>query len=89
MSHSKQCKTRQNKPVEMPAFYMPAMWPVGLQNLIIDTWAAWRWRQRMRRLVRDEEHGLARLGGARDAVRRGARERLPVIVARFAERRGS
>jgi hypothetical protein len=87
MSHSKQCKTRQDNSVDMPEFYMPAMWPFDLQNFIVDCWAAWRWRRQMRRLLQEEASGRARLGSARAAVAHGAQERLTVIVARFAARR--
>lgn len=87
MSHAKPCKPRQNPPLHDTGVYLPAMWPLGLQHLISDTWTAWRWRQRLRRLLREEERGLARLGADRAAVQRGAQERLSVIAARVAERR--
>ncbi|MDH1261916.1 hypothetical protein [Pseudomonas sp. GD03944] len=85
MSPAKSYKTPRKEPV--PAFYLPAMWPLGLQHRIADTWAAWRWRRGLRRLLQDEERGLARLGADRAAVERGAQEDLAVIAARIAERR--
>lgn len=87
MSLLNSCKTRRDPPIERPAVYLPAMWPLSLQNLIADTWAAWRWRQRLRRLLQQEARGEARLGDAQAAVQQGAQERLSVIAARFAERR--
>ena len=53
-------------------FYMPAMWPMDLQNAIVDWLGAWRWRRQMRHLLQLEARGLARLGDARDAVSQGA-----------------
>lgn len=70
-------------------FYMPAMWPMDLQNAIVDWLAAWRWRRQMRRLLQLEARGLARLGDARDAVKQGAAAPLWEIAARKAAgRRG-
>lgn len=44
----------------MPEFYMPAMWPLDLQNAIVDWIGAWFWRRRMRRLLaQDIEEGSA------------------------------
>lgn len=42
----------------MPEFYMPAMWPLDLQNAIVDWIGAWFWRRRMRRLLAQDTEGL-------------------------------
>lgn len=68
----------------MPAFYMPAMWPLDLQNAIVDWLGAWWWRRRMRRLLRQDELGLIRLGSARGVVVQGARTSLRLIAQRRA-----
>lgn len=68
-------------------FYLPAMWPMDLQNAIVDWLAAWRWRRQMRHLLQLEARGLARLGDARDAVKQGAAAPLREIAARKAARR--
>jgi len=36
---------------EMPDFYMPAMWPIDLQQAVIDWFVAWRKRRLYRRLL--------------------------------------
>ena len=41
----------------MPDFYMPAMWPLDLQNAIVDWISAWFWRRRMRRLLAQATFG--------------------------------
>jgi hypothetical protein len=46
----------KTRPV-MPEFYMPAMWPLDLQNAIVDWIGAWFWRRRMRRLLAQEHRG--------------------------------
>ncbi len=87
----------RNAPAKRPAyglreteFYLPAMWPMGLQNTLVDWLAAWRWRRQMRHLLQLEARGLARLGDARDTVRQGAVAPLREIAARKAAgRRGS
>lgn len=68
-------------------YYMPAMWPMDLQNAIVDWLGAWRWRRQMRHLLQLEARGLARLGDARDAVSQGAAAPLREIAARRAARR--
>lgn len=68
----------------MPDFYMPAMWPLDLQNALVDWLGAWWWRRRMRRLLAQDAQGLIRLGSARSVVEQGAVESLPVIAARRA-----
>jgi hypothetical protein len=72
----------------LPDFYLPAMWPLGLQRFIADWIWAWRWRRRLRRLLAQEALGQARLGSARQEVKRGAELPLRVIVARNVARRG-
>jgi hypothetical protein len=70
-------------------FYMPAMWPMDLQNAIVDWLSAWRWRRQMRHLLQLEARGLARLGNFRDAVKQGAAAPLREIAAsKAAQRRG-
>ncbi|OEC33499.1 hypothetical protein SAMN05216600_104274 [Pseudomonas cuatrocienegasensis] len=68
----------------MPAFYMPAMWPLDLQNAIVDWLGAWWWRRRMRRLLRQDALGVIRLGSARGVVAQGASEPLRLIAQRRA-----
>ncbi len=73
----------KTRPV-MPAFYMPAMWPLDLQNAIVDWIGAWFWRRRMRRLLAQDIEGRIRLGGARGVVAQGAGEPLRSIAQRRA-----
>jgi hypothetical protein len=61
---------------------------LGLQRFIADWIWAWRWRRRLRRLLAQEAQGQARLGSARQEVKRGAELPLRVIVARNVARRG-
>lgn len=68
----------------MPQFYMPAMWPLDLQNAIVDWLGAWWWRRRMRSLLRQDMAGQIRLGSARGVVEQGACARLRVIAERRA-----
>ncbi|AXO62519.1 hypothetical protein SAMN03159511_0692 [Pseudomonas sp. NFACC19-2] len=68
----------------MPEFYMPAMWPLDLQNAIVDWIGAWFWRRRMRRLLAQDIEGRIRLGGARGVVEQGAGEPLRLIAQRRA-----
>ncbi|WP_339412159.1 hypothetical protein [Pseudomonas sp. EA_35y_Pfl2_R5] len=79
-----QCYQRKQKikASDMPEFYMPAMWPVDLQNAIVDWLSAWRWRRQMRKLLRQDAQGLVRLGSTRATVAQGAGESLKVIAAR-------
>lgn len=35
----------------MPDFYLPAMWPIELQQKVIDWFVAWRQRREYRRLL--------------------------------------
>lgn len=86
MFHSERHETQGKRPAE-PEFYMSAMWPMDLQNALLDWFAAWRWRRQMRRLLQLEARGLARLGDARDAVGQGAAAPLWEIAARKAARR--
>lgn len=68
----------------MPEFYMPAMWPLDLQNAIVDWVGAWWWRRRMRRLLEQDAEGRIRLGSARGVVEQGAAEPLRLIAQRRA-----
>ncbi|EJO92987.1 hypothetical protein [Ectopseudomonas hydrolytica] len=68
----------------MPEFYMPAMWPLDLQNGIVDWIGAWFWRRRMRRLLAQDIEGRIRLGSARGVVEQGAGEPLRLIAQRRA-----
>ncbi|TRO17158.1 hypothetical protein EQ829_01505 [Ectopseudomonas mendocina] len=68
----------------MPEFYMPAMWPLDLQNAIVDWIGAWFWRRRMRRLLAQDTEGAIRLGSARGVVEQGAGEPLRLIAQRRA-----
>lgn len=68
----------------MPEFYMPAMWPLDLQNAIVDWVGAWFWRRRMRRLLTQDIEGRIRLGGARGVVEQSAGEPLLLIAQRRA-----
>lgn len=74
-------------PRRVPYLYLPAMWPLGLQETLRDLFLAWRWRRRMRRLLRQEALGLVRLAGARDQVSEGAGMSVREIAARNAARR--
>ena len=68
----------------VPEFYMPAMWPLDLQNAIVDWVGAWFWRRRMRRLLAQDVEGTIRLGSARGVVAKGASEPLRLIAQRRA-----
>jgi len=68
-----------------PDFYMPAMWPLDLQQAIAGWLAAWWWRRRMRRLLRQDALGQIRLGSVRGVVEQGAAQRLRLIAARRAQ----
>ena len=68
----------------MPAFYMPAMWPLDLQNAIVDRLGAGWWRRRMHRLLRQDERGVIRLGRARGVVKQGICTPLRLIAQRRA-----
>jgi hypothetical protein len=90
MTDSEDRKAAANRPaygLRETEYYMPAMWPMDLQNAIVDWLAAWRWRRQMRSLLQLEARGLASLGDARDAVRQGAAAPLREIAARRAARR--
>ncbi|WP_339524923.1 hypothetical protein [Pseudomonas sp. EA_35y_Pfl2_R111] len=63
-------------------YYMPAMWPMDLQNAIVDWLSAWRWRRQMRKLLQQDAQGLVRLGSTQATVAQGAGESLKVIAAR-------
>lgn len=71
-------------PSAMPEFYMPAMWPLDLQSVIVDWVGAWLWRRRMRRLLAQDLQGQIRLGSARGVVEQGAAEPLRLIAQRRA-----
>jgi hypothetical protein len=62
MRHSEREQQRdrfedQGRP-EMPDFYMPAMWPVELQQAVIDWFVAWRKRRLYQRLLRLSDRQL-------------------------------
>ena len=42
----------------MPDFYMPAMWPFELQQMVIDWFVAWRKRRLYKRLLRLSDRQL-------------------------------
>lgn len=80
----KTSKTLCRQRPDMPDFYMPAMWPLGLQNAVVDWLGAWCWRRRMRRLLAQDAEGRIRLGSARGVVEQGAGEPLRAIAQRRA-----
>jgi hypothetical protein len=62
MHHSErqqQCnKVENQRRLAVPDFYMPAMWPVELQQALIDRLVAWRNRRLYRRLLRLSDREL-------------------------------
>lgn len=91
MQHSEQqqpCKTRGfDRPV-MPKFYMPAMWPVELQQAVMDWLRAWRKRRVYQRLLRLSDRQLRLRDLSRPRVMEKARVPLRQIVAEQRCRRG-
>ena len=57
---------RQPSEPQMPDFYLPAMWPLGLQRSLHDWFRAWRQRRLYRRLLKLDDRQLA----SRDLDRR-------------------
>lgn len=91
MLHSERqqpCKTRDfDRPV-MPAFYMPAMWPVELQQTVMDWFGAWRKRRVYQRLLRLSDRQLCLRDLNRPGVMEKARVPLRQVVAEQRRRRG-
>ncbi|WP_313085296.1 hypothetical protein [Pseudomonas sp.] len=42
----------------IPDYYLPAMWPIGLQTAVVDWFRAWRTRRLYRRLLRLSDRQL-------------------------------
>lgn len=72
----------------MPEFYMPAMWPVELQQLLTDWFMAWRKRRLYRCLLRLSDQQLSRRDLSRPRL--VERERMPLrqVVVEQRCRRG-
>ena len=61
---------RQPSEPQMPDFYLPAMWPLGLQRSLHDWFRAWRQRRLYWQLLKLDDRQLA----SRDLDRRRLRE---------------
>lgn len=72
----------------MPEFYMPAMWPIGFQQAVVDWFLAWRERQLYRRLLRLSDRQLRRRDLSRPRVSEKANVPLRQIVAERRSQRG-
>lgn len=85
--HKRSVADGQDRPA-MPEFYMPAMWPVELQRLLTDWFAAWRKRRLYRRLLRLSDQQLRRRDLSRSQL--VEKEGMPLrrIVAQQRCRRG-
>ncbi len=85
--HKRSVADERDRPA-MPAFYMPAMWPVELQQLLTDWFAAWRKRRLYRRLLRLSDQQLRRRDLSRSQLTEKERLSLRQIVAQQRCRRG-
>ena len=72
----------------VPEFYMPAMWPVELQQLLSDWFGAWRKRRLYRCLLRLSDQQLDRRDLSRSRLVEKERMPLRQIVAEQRCRRG-
>lgn len=72
----------------VPEFYMPAMWPVELQQLLTDWFVAWRKRRLYRCLLRLNDQQLDRRDLSRSQLLERERRPLRQIVAEQRCRRG-
>lgn len=71
----------------MPDVYLPAMWPVGLQQIITDWYKAWRKRCLYRRLLTLSDRQLRSRDLSRPRLRERAALPLRQIVAEQRRRR--
>ncbi len=67
----------------MPDFYMPAMWPIELQQAVIDWFVAWRKRRLYRRLLMLSDRQLR----MRDLSRPRLIEKLQMPLRQLVEER--
>ena len=74
-------KTKHSDRPVMPAFYMPAMWPVDLQHRLVDWFVAWRKRQLYRRLLRLTDWQLRQRDLSRARIREKADLPLRQVIA--------
>lgn len=84
MQHSvrqQQCKTEDSDRSVMPEFYMPAMWPVELQQWVVDGFVAWRKRRLYRRLLRLTDRQLRRWDLSRPRIIEKAEMPLRQVIA--------
>jgi hypothetical protein len=88
MHHSErqqQCNRAENQErLAMPDFYMPAMWPVELQQALVDRFIAWRNRRLYRRLLRLSDRELRMRDLSRPRLIEKARMPLHKMVAELA-----
>ena len=83
MEHSERqskCKPIKPERLAIPEFYMPAMWPIGIQQLLVDWFTAWRKRQLYRRLLRLSDRQLRRRDLSRPRIIEKAERPLRQIV---------
>ena len=73
----------------MPEFYMPAMWPLGLQRSLRDWYRAWRQRSRYRQLLRLDDAELAKRDLSRQQLLERARLPLRQLVEGRRRKRGA
>ncbi len=84
MQHSERqqrYKTKDPDRPVMPAFYMPAMWPVHLQQWLVDWFVAWRKRRLYRRLLRLTDRQLRRRDLSRPRIIEKVRLPLRQVIA--------
>lgn len=89
MKHSErqQDKIGDSQRPAMPEFYMPAMWPVDLQQQLLDWFNAWRERQLYRRLLGLSDRQLRRRDLSRPRVIEKAQRPLRQVVLERRSRR--
>ena len=84
MNERQKSARRREADPHVPDFYMPAMWPLGLQRRLCDWFHAWRQRRCYRRLLKLNDRLLA----ARDLDRQRVSDRAEMPLRQWvAERR--
>lgn len=84
MQHSKRqqtCKARGSDRPALPELYMPATWPIGLQQRIVDWFVAWRKRRLYQRLLRLTDRQLRQRDLSRARIVEKAERPLRQVIA--------
>lgn len=84
MQHSKRqpiCETRNSDRPVLPELYMPATWPVGLQQRIVDWVVAWRKRRLYQLLLRLTDRQLRQRDLSRARIVEKAERPLRQVIA--------